>query len=546
MSPSARWLLAATLLLPAAGVHAQDPTPSEISAKDWSYQAIEDLANRGLIHGYQDAKFLDGKKLSRFEMASLIKRLIESLMDVPVPTKPGPIVPETPGTAASRGLGYDPLPSGRALSGGKTGRTASFTESDLGTLKRLSDTYSVELAVIGVNLQETMDRLQSLEGRIEAIEKGLKSADGPLQSVISKVSRIDKIRFSGYLQARYQSFENTSEAANPGGPRQAVRGPSTDTFTIRRARFSFSARPTEKIGIRYQLETAGAGVATRDQWVDYFLKGNPATGYTATFGQFKAPIGFEVIQSSSVREAPERARIVRFLYPDERDRGAKISSPTGGKYFWALAVMNGTGIGHRLGINADDNNNDKDVLGQVRTTIAKKLDVGVSFNYGTTLRTYNGPRGAGITAATPKEENKFILGADFQWFPRNGTVIRGEYLGGSVLGTNAHGYILQLIQNVTKKDQFVVKYDWFGIDDARPVQLSPVSTPNPATNVALYEGSLSNLSLGVVHTLDSSTRLKLFYEMHKRGKATAFTGANALVPFSWVDNVLRFEVITLF
>src|SRR5687767_8759540 len=94
-----RWLLAATLLLPGAAVYAQDAAPAEVTAKDWSYQAIEDLAKRGLVHGFQDAKFLDGRKLSRFEMATLVKRVIDSLMDVPVPAKAGPVVAQTPGTA---------------------------------------------------------------------------------------------------------------------------------------------------------------------------------------------------------------------------------------------------------------------------------------------------------------------------------------------------------------------------------------------------------------------------------------------------------------
>ena len=547
MGTPTRWLLAATLLLPAAAVYAQDAAPTEITAKDWSYQAIEDLARRGLVHGYQDAKFLDGRKLSRFEMATLVKRVIDSLMDVPVPSKAGPVVAQTPGTAAGRGQGVEAPPLGRSIASGKLARTASFTESDLGTVKRLADTYSVELAVIGVNLQETMDKVAGLEGRVESIESSLRDPEGPLQTVINNVARIDKIRLSGYIQARYQSFENASEAANPGGPGVAVRGPATDGFTLRRVRFTLAARPTDKIGARIQLDAAGAAVATRDAWVDYFFSGNPATGYTATLGQMKYPFGFEVVQSSSVREAPERARVTNFFFPGERDRGFKIASATGGKFFYEVGAFNGGVMGSRVGTNTDDNNNDKNIVGRVRTSIGKRLDVGVSFDYGKTLRVAGFPGEAGIAAATPREDTKFVLGADLQWFPLDGTVIRAEWMGGQALRSRANGYILQLIQNVGKKNQLVLKYDWFGIDDPRPVPLNPIATPNPATNVGLYSGTLSTMAIGVIHHLDSSTRLKLFYEIHERGKSSAFTGAGAAVnPFAWLGNVLRFEVITLF
>ena len=43
-----------------------------------------------------------------------------------------------------------------------------------------------------------------------------------------------------------------------------------------------------------------------------------------TLGQFKIPFGFEVLQSSSDREMPERTAMARALYPGERDRGGRM------------------------------------------------------------------------------------------------------------------------------------------------------------------------------------------------------------------------------
>ena len=57
-------------------------------------------------------------------------------------------------------------------------------------------------------------------------------------------------------------------------------------------------------------------------------------------GQFKVPFGYEVLQSSADREMPERARVIRALFPGERDRGARLTA----RYEWFSfmgALVNG-------------------------------------------------------------------------------------------------------------------------------------------------------------------------------------------------------------
>ena len=49
-------------------------------------------------------------------------------------------------------------------------------------------------------------------------------------------------------------------------------------------------------------------------------------GFRLTMGQFKVPFGYEVLQSSADREMPERARVIRALFPGERDRGARLTA----------------------------------------------------------------------------------------------------------------------------------------------------------------------------------------------------------------------------
>ncbi|MGV3719979.1 MAG: porin [Actinomycetota bacterium] len=512
----------------------------EITPKDWSYQAIEDLASRGLVHGYKDAKFLGGRTLSRYEMASVIKRVIHSLLLVPVPADDQPLVSETPGTAASRGLGNPPPPLGRPVRAGSLSRDAAFRETDVPVIRRLADAYSVELAVIGVDLQSAMQRLTALEGRVEAVEKTLNDPEGPVQKALKDLARIDKISFRGYVQTRYESFENTRES-DPSGP----RGPVTDRFTLRRMRLTLGARPTRDVAIKWELEGGGGSIESRDAFVSYFVNGNPATGHTVSFGQMKVPFGFEIAQSSGARETPERARPIRFFYPSERDRGIKISSSTAGRWFYELGLYNGVVGPGTQGINTNDNNNNKDVFGRVRTTqLNDKLDAGISFHFGNSLRTslFTGeqPRPGGAPSAeSPYENSRITLGADVQWHPRKGTELRGEYLWGKAKGTYASGFILQALQDLSKKNQLVIRYDWLGIEDLAPAPLGGGGTP--VGDSTPYRGTLSNLSVGMIHRLNTAVRLKLFYEFHSLGQETVEYGR---VP--WQGNILRFEALTLF
>ncbi len=526
--------------LPPADAAVAESRPEEVGSKDWSYQAVEDLARRGLIHGYKDAKFLEGRTLTRYEMASIVKRVLDRILQIGVPSEPKPAEAEVPGSLDPRAQGVENIPTGKPQAAGISIRDAGFRDADLPVVRRLADAYSVELAVIGVNLQDAIQRMAALEGRLDAVEKTLQDPKGPLQKAITDITRLDKIRFSGYVQFRYESFENTREA-DPPGPRI----PITDRFTIRRMRMTLNARPTNKTFIKWEFEGSSLDIQSRDTFVSYFVNGNPATGYTVTFGQMKVPFGFEIAQSSGQRETLERARVIRFFYPSERDRGIKVTSPTGKRWIYDLGLYNGVVGPGTQAIGLNDNNNNKDVIGRIRTSqLNNKLDAGFSFHLGNSLRTalFAGeparPSGP-ASAANPYENERITLGADVQYQLREGTELRGEFLWGKAKGSYAKGYILQALHDLNPKNQFVVRYDWLGIENIVPAPLGNGGTP--VGDSVAYRGTLSNLAVGLIHRLETNIRLKLFYEMSELGQKRLSYGR---VP--WQGNVLRFEILTLF
>jgi hypothetical protein len=333
-------------------VVAQD-APKDVPPTHWAYQAVRELANKGLVTGYPDGSFLGTRTLTRYEMATIIQRLLTHIPQMQPPAQPVP--PPAP-----------PTPPAEAPAPG-------VTAAELAEVRRLVDEFRVELTVIGTDMKAVKDRLDALEQKHSALEEQVTNPEGAIQTTVTQVAQLRRLLFSGYLQARYEHFEDSKEGTS-----------QVDRFTLRRLRLIATARPSDYIGARVQADFAtNAGnpptsaqssttVALRDAWIDWYVKGDPGAGPTFTIGQMKWAFGFEVTQSSSVRETPERARWENVLFPGERDRGAKIAWLTGKPWFFEVGGYNGTGQ------NTNDNNNNKDIVGRIRRSFGQTLDLGVS------------------------------------------------------------------------------------------------------------------------------------------------------------------------
>ncbi len=126
--------------------------------------------------------------------------------------------------------------------------------------------------------------------------------------------------------------------------------------------------------------------------------------FSLTVGVMNRPFGFEIDQSSSVRESPERSRYTQILMPNERDLGAKIIfAPRKGHLFHGLRLDAGfydgqgiyvpgtsTPVGYQpyttpvLGVNEMDFQ--KDFIGRLQyyKELTSKIKVGVGMSH------YNG------------------------------------------------------------------------------------------------------------------------------------------------------------
>lgn len=283
------------------------------------------------------------------------------------------------------------------------------------------------------------------------------------------VEILNRLKITGYLQAQFVDDERSRDELAAGGTR------NLDQFSIRRGRvkFTYQATPTSKFVI--QPDITSSGVVLKDGYVELT---EPWTTWknTLTAGQFNWPFGFEIMYSSSAREVAERSRVVRTLFPGERDRGVMLSGlGLSERFTYRVAIVNGTGTA-----SSSDLNQQKDLVGRVGYSFGA-FDIGASAYKGEDLV-------ATATKATGVNFDKERLGVDFQWAtPLPGLGIRGEYITGKqapVAGTtrtrshDVDGWYFYAIQNLGTRHQFVVRVDEY--DPDTDVENNAIRTINPA------------------------------------------------------------------
>ena len=295
------------------------------------------------------------------------------------------------------------------------------------------------------------------------------------------VDNLNRMKLSGYLQAQYVHDDSSVDAlTNPTTTR------NRDQFSLRRARIKFTYQFASTSRFVLQPDITSSGVTLKDGYVEFT---EPWTAWrnTLTAGQFNWPFGFEIMYSSSSREMPERSRVVRTLFPGERDRGVMLSGRGFlDRFLYQVAVVNGTGTSQSF-----DFNKGKDLVGRVAGTFGP-LDIGVSAYRGTDLA---------ATTAQPAgvEFDKERTGVDFQLVtPIPGLGVRGEYITGKERGADVDGWYAYLIQNIGTRHQFVARADDY----------------DPNTDISNTAATRSTMTLGgsYIFHWDANSKVMLAYE----------------------------------
>jgi hypothetical protein len=347
----------------------------------------------------------------------------------------------------------------------------------------------------------------------------LEGMNEQLQALQADTDKLKKVKFSGYVQARTEFGETSSDSVRVAGATGTITSPNLTRFFIRRARLklTYDSSPLSQAVVYFDggadrtIRLLEAYVTLLDPWT-------PGHVHQLTLGQFNVPFGYEIERSSSVRELPERSRAENVLFAGERDRGLRFESQWTMQFKTSFALLNGGGVNSADFANTDPTK-PKDLTARARWSQGA-WDLAASGYWGTHVTPLTGP---------DVHTDKTRFGADVQTFwtfgGLGGGSLRGEvYAGREVnpdsiaalvvapttanpnrllraganrehLATDMLGWYAMAVQNIGDRWQAVARYDVYD------------------RNVDRDHDQFERWSLGLNAFYDGFTRLSVSYDV---------------------------------
>jgi len=443
------------------------------------------------------------------------------------------------------------------------------------------------LLALSVNAQESSvnEKITETNDKVNGILERLATDE-------SDLSKLTKIKVSGYIQTQYQRFESLATQPN-------------NYFSIKRVRVKFTYEAIDGVKFVLQPDFAPGSLSIKDAYVvlnDRWLK-----AFSLTAGKFNRP-NYEVEYSSTQRELPERSSVIRAIYPGERAIGAKLEfNPLNIPIHAQLAVLNGadgltiTDIA-KTNLNPTENkdfDNFKDIMARVTYNLTLGnfggLDFGANGYFGSlksnAVKTLSSDYSTVSDIMVGDALTKSWFGAEFQLFADilGGLSIKGEYLTGknasvgyspvagiAAEGTkpavapipgvanfqnNFAGYYVYFIKNLGKNNQFAFRYDYYDPNTditGDDVKVKGFTSPDATTLANRMSGKsdLATTTYGFAlhHYFDDNIRITLAYDIVQNEKVGAaglltedYTKADGVKVLKGIDysNVVNQNVLTL-
>lgn len=414
--------------------------------------------------------------------------------------------------------------------------------------------------------------LLSLLAKCVMAQKTEQSADDSLSIAVAKLSKtvqiLDRIKFSGFIQAQYQLADTLGAKSFNGGDFPAT---SAQRFMVRRAylKMAYLGKLSTYV---FQININEKGINVRDA---YFSLTDPwLKAFNLKGGLFYRPFGQEVSYSTPLRESPELARVTQLLFPGERDLGASITFQMPGNSPWhVLKVDAGFFAGNGPTAETDDKLDFMGRVGYSDNIKKNNLSYGLGFSY------YNGSiyqakkdvyemddfdgihafRQRMADTIPGKYFKRRYVGLDGQFSFQSAlgkTTFRGDFTVGDQPGSEKsssspvaaidyslylrkfNGGVLYLVQSIFKNMHSVVlKYDFYDpnteISGDEIGKKATSAKPTNGTDVAF-----TTWGFGWITDFNQNLRLMLYYDLVKNETSVNLSGFTQ----DQKDNVLTIRI----
>ena len=531
--------LAALGAVSATSAHAQAAPFQDTPTNHWAYEAVQDLAKKGIVVGYPDGTYGGRRPMTRYEFAVALDRALRTIDDM-----------------VKAQASNTPPPAG-------TPPVQTVTQDDINRLQALIDKFRPELDTIETNLKQAQDDIDALRADVlDAKALANKAQDTANNSYGVGANR--KFQISGYIQARYQTADGfgkgsldrfpqgvSSKAGSYNG--DYAQGGNVDSIELRRARIKFTGALTQNSRYAIQIDTSGAvtaganpnqQVTVREGYVAYTMgNGDAAKNLTVTAGEFATPFGYALPVSMSNFLTPERPLAFSeanygIFNSQDYDKGIQLGYNTSNQLLFLPAGLKFTVAGvNGSGRTGEDSDRKIDTIARIAyQTPSKVFSLGGSYYFGQVNDPDTGVAAASLLNATGSRytgAKKELYGADTQIAIPTGAsqiFVNAEYVGGLFeertffTGTGnplTNGSALQTVYAKDNKiDGYYVQGGYtFGATGTHGLTLAanydslkrgegPANAYNTGGSDAYKD---ENFGYGALYSLDKATRLRVWY-----------------------------------
>ncbi|MBR4569255.1 MAG: S-layer homology domain-containing protein [Candidatus Riflebacteria bacterium] len=154
----------AAMILATAAIATANPF-SDVPASHWAYDAVNSMAEKGIIQGFPDGTFKGKQNVTRYQLAMITAKMIANVEQM--------------------------------------GGNGSVSKTDLQTLEKLTVEFADELALLGVKVTALEDDMQVVKEDVAGLKKDV---DGI--KTYMKNGGMDKVKLSGDILVRNYGYAN--------------------------------------------------------------------------------------------------------------------------------------------------------------------------------------------------------------------------------------------------------------------------------------------------------------------------------------------------